>query len=192
MKNKILVLLLCLIFALSAFTACKDNHIDTPNTPTSPDEPIVKDPLFTPDTLPRLDGSTATIPLSEGWVSDLLGYTPEQAQDFVHHNTTHNAYVNLTQGKCDIIFVTPPSADELKLIEDAKENYKVVRIVKDAFVFLINDQNSLGNLSLEDIKSIYRGTITNWSQVGGENVEIIPYQRPDKPLCIRWYFPLTK
>lgn len=179
MKNKILVLLLCLIFALSAFTACKDNHIDTPNTPTSPDEPIVKDPLFTPDTLPRLDGSTATIPLSEGWVSDLLGYTPEQAQDFVHHNTTHNAYVNLTQGKCDIIFVTPPSADELKLIEDAKENYKVVRIVKDAFVFLINDQNSLGNLSLEDIKSIYRGTITNWSQVGGENVEIIPYQRPD-------------
>ena len=190
MRTRVLALILCLIFALSAFYACakpQETPVtpDTPNAPNIPDEPTVpeepeiKDPLFTADTLPRLDGSTATIPLSEGWVSDLLGYTAEQAQDFVHHNTTHNAYVNLIEGKCDIIFVTPPSADELKMLEDAEENYKVVRVVKDAFVFLVNDQNPLTDLSLEDIKSIYRGTITNWSQVGGENVDIIPYQRPD-------------
>lgn len=190
MKTKLLSLLLCLVFALSAFSACAEQRKtpatpDVPDTPSSPDEPSVpdepeiKEPLFTTETLPRLDGSTATIPLSEGWVSDLLGYTAEQAQDFVHHNTTHNAYVNLINGDCDIIFVTPPSAEELKMLEDAGEEYKVVRVVKDAFVFLINDQNPLTDLSLEDIKSIYRGTITNWSQVGGENVDIIPYQRPD-------------
>ena len=73
-------------------------------------EPEVQTPLFTAETMPRIDGSTATIPLSEGMVKTLLGYTPEQAKEYVKHNTTHFAYENLINGDCDVIFVTPPSA----------------------------------------------------------------------------------
>lgn len=35
--------------------------------------------------------------------------------------------------------------------------------------------NSPGNLTKQEITSIFECTITNWSQVGGENVEIEPY-----------------
>lgn len=175
--------ILSIIFVISLlFAGCSDAKPQSnaaADTPDNSDNAPYTKPEFTADTLPRIDGSTATIPLSEGWVADLLGYTPEQAQSFVKHNTTHNAYVNLIDGKCDIIFVTPPSADELKMLEDAKEEYEVIRVVKDAFVFLVNDQNPLESLSFDDIKSIYRGELTNWSQLGGDNVSIIPYQRPD-------------
>lgn len=150
--------------------------------PVDPDpapqpDPVIPDPppAFTADTLPRLDGSTATIPLSEGIVQALLGYTPAQATQFVKHNKTHSAYVNLTQGLCDIIFVTPPSADELQLLG---EDFEVTRVVKDAFVFLTNKENPVDNLTLEQLRGIYRGEITNWSQVGGADAPIIPYQRP--------------
>jgi len=156
----------------------------TPDPKPAPADPEPSGPIYTleyvpvafsEETMPRLDGSTATIPLSEGIVSALLGYTPAQATAYVHHNTTHNAYVNLVEGRCDLIFVTYPSADELQLLGD---DFEVVRVVKDAFVFLTNKENPVDNLSLEQIRDIYRGKLTNWSQVGGADAPIIPYQRP--------------
>ncbi len=129
--------------------------------------------------LPRIDGSTATIPLSEGIVGDLLGCTPEEAHEIVNHNKTHSAYQNLIDDKCDIIFVTPPSEEEYKMLADTGEDFEIVRIVKDAFVFLVNTQNKVDNISLSDVRDVYKGKITNWKQLGGEDLAIIPYQRPD-------------
>ncbi len=129
--------------------------------------------------MPRIDGSTATIPLSEALVQDLLGYSPEEAQDYVHHNTTHSAYENLINHECDVIFVTPPSEEEYKMMDESGEEFETVRVVKDAFVFLVNARNSVESISSDDVKSIYKGKIKNWNEIGGEDLQIIPYQRPD-------------
>ncbi len=64
---------------------------------------------FTPDNYPKVDGSTATIPLSEQFFSDATGVSLGDASTYIKHNTTHNAYVNLINKDCDIIFVTSPS-----------------------------------------------------------------------------------
>ena len=47
----------------------------------------------------------------------------------------------------------------------------------DALVFLTNKGNPVKSLSHKQIIGIYTGKITKWNQVGGEAVEIIPYQR---------------
>jgi phosphate transport system substrate-binding protein len=52
-------------------------------------------------------------------------------------------------------------------------------IAKEAFVFFVNGQNSVSDLSIEQIRDIYLKKITNWQQVGGNDVKIIPFQRPD-------------
>lgn len=72
---------------------------------------------FTKEDYPRVDGSTATIPLSESLAANLLSMSPEEAENFIKHNTTHNAYENLISGKADIIFVTEPSGEELSLAD---------------------------------------------------------------------------
>ena len=141
-------------------------------------QPVQK-PEFTKESLPRIDGSTATIPYSEGIVRELLGLSPEEAQSFVHHNTTHYAYENLLEGKCDVIFVTPPSEEEYKMLEESGKSYGIVKVLNDAFVFLANVQNPIDDIASEDIRKIYRGEIKNWSEIGGADSEIIPYQRPD-------------
>ena len=143
------------------------------------DEVTVQKPEFTAETLPRLDGSTATIPLSEGIVKALLSYDPEQASSFVHHYTTHFAYENLIAGDCDVIFVTPPSTDEYHLMDDSGKEYEVDMVVKDAFVFLVNESNPIDDISVSDLKKIYTGEITNWSQLGGDDQPITAFQRPD-------------
>ena len=178
--------LLMAALLLAALAAC-DKKTETPaETPASTEVPAetttpapAADALFTADTMPRIDGSTATIPLSEGLVQALLGYTPEQAADYVHHNKTHAAYENLIAGAADIIFVTPPSAEEEQMMADSGTEFEVTRVTLDAFVFLVNSQNPVQSVPLEQLRDVYRGKITNWSALGGDDLPIVAYQRQD-------------
>ena len=48
----------------------------------------------------------------------------------------------------------------------------------DAFVFFVNADNPVENLTTEQIKSIYSRRITDWKEVGAPSgTKIIPYQR---------------
>ena len=78
----------------------------------------------------------------------------------------------------DLILVTQPSEDELKLAAEKGVELEVIKVVNEAFVFFINSNNSVKDLTLEQIQSIYAGEITNWNQVGGVDETIIAYQRP--------------
>lgn len=148
-------------------------------TSCAPAVNTVEKPGFTKDTYPKVDGSTATIPLSESVAAELLSLSAVEAKSFIKHNTTHNAYVNLIEGKADIIFVTEPSVDELKLAKENGVELEVVPVVKEAFVFLVNRQNPVDALTVKQIQDIYQGLATNWKDVGGPDKEIIAYQRPE-------------
>lgn len=161
MKRTLLV-----IFIITAImlTSCSSRNIN---------------PKFTKDSYPRVDGSTATIPLSENIAAKLLSLTPEEGKAFIKHNTTHSAYVNLLDGKADIIFVTEPSIDELDQAKKAGVELEVVPIVKEAFVFLVNKKNPVDTISVKQIQDIYQGKIKNWKDLGGPDKELLPYQRPE-------------
>lgn len=126
---------------------------------------------------PKVDGSTATIPLSEAFGAAVMGKSIEEVRQYIVHNTTHNAYVNLIDKRADIIFVTSPSEEELTYAEQKDVNLEVVPIVSEGFVFLTSKDNPVKDLSFRQIKDIYSGRITNWKDVGGEDKEIIAYQR---------------
>lgn len=133
--------------------------------------------LFTKADFPRIDGSTATYPLSMEIGKKLLGLDEIGVKGFITHNTTHNAYVNLIDGKADIIFVTEPSSDEYELARQKGVELEVVPICKEGFVFLVNKDNSVNNLTVKQVQDIYQGKIKNWKEVGGDDNDIIPYQR---------------
>jgi phosphate transport system substrate-binding protein len=162
----------------------------------------------TVDTYPRVDGSTSAHPLavlvackllniSYVWVDyywvageakDLVpnATTPEKeyieeniTAKVVHHGT-HDAYVNLINGTTDLILVArSPSADELSLAQTKAVTLDVQAVALDAFIFLLNTNNTINSLTIEQIQQIYTGTITNWSTVGDMNGTINPYQRED-------------
>ena len=133
--------------------------------------------IFSEEDYPRIDGSTATLPLAEAFKSNFTGTDIKEIE--ITHSKTHNAYVNLINGDTDLILVTYPSEDELKLAEEKNIELEVVPIVKEAFVFFVNKENPVDNLTLEQVQDIYSGKINNWKIVGGENEKIIPYQRPE-------------
>lgn len=63
------------------------------------------------------------------------------------------------------------SADESDLVD-----HQVAVVI---FCVIINKNVGVTNLSIDDLKGIYSGKLTNWSQVGGPNLPIKVYSRPE-------------
>lgn len=64
--------------------------------------------------------------------------------------------------------------------EDAKKNgvnVKEVIIGYDAISIAINKKNGVSNLTIEQLRDIYLGKITNWKEVGGADKKIIVLSR---------------
>ena len=181
MKNKkLLVNIIVVIIGIGVCVGCYFlyNSLIKENTENVQEiaEPISTEPLFSDEDYPIVDGSTATIPLAEAFEANFKAKDIEEVE--INHSKTHNAYVNLINGDADLILVTEPSEDELKLAEENGVELEIVKVVNEGFVFFINSKNPVKSLTLEQIQQIYSGEITNWNEVGGNDQKIIAYQRP--------------
>ena len=129
---------------------------------------------FTGDNMPRIDGSTATIPLISAVRSVLLGIPRE---DDVTVSGTDNAYMQLIDGNTDVLLVYSPAEDTLAYAEAQGVKLEMVPIGRDALVFLVNVKNPVKSLTPEQLVGIYSGKVTNWEDVGGTEATILAYQR---------------
>jgi len=77
----------------------------------------------------------------------------------------------------DIIFATSPSAAELAIAHNRGVALTIKPVCYDSFVFITHIDNPVDNLTAEQIRGIYSGQITNWSEVGGDDKEITAFQR---------------
>jgi len=80
-------------------------------------------------------------------------------------------------GGCDIVLATDPMASIWDEYRTNVFEFDRAQIATDALIFVVNADNPIDNLTTEQIQKIYTGEITNWSQVGGDDVPIIPFQR---------------
>ena len=127
--------------------------------------------------LPKMDGSTSTIPLEGGILASLFDVSQEDAEASVVHSTTYGSFDNLMEDKCDIIFSTPLSQTQYDTAKSKNIELEVVPIVYEGFVFVVNASNPVDTLTQQQLKDIYSGKITNWKEVGGNDAEIVAYQR---------------
>lgn len=57
---------------------------------------------------------------------------------------------------------------------------KLIPLGWDALVVLVHPSNTVKNLSLEQLKDIYTGKVTNWKQVGGADRKVLVVARSGK------------
>ena len=150
---------------------------------------IIDSPIVRENDMALIDGSTATIPITAELLRQFYNYSDTQINEsqFVFHSTTHNAYLNLIDrgyrinygDTVSLIFVTPPSDEEKQYAKSKGVELDLTPIAKDGFVFITHKNNPVDTLTVEQIQDIYSGKITNWNQVGGEDMEIKAYQREE-------------
>ncbi|MFD1018614.1 PstS family phosphate ABC transporter substrate-binding protein [Thalassobacillus hwangdonensis] len=163
----------------------KDAEVDlSAYEPFTEDNEVVK--LDEPSTykidgeVPELDGATALYPVYAAFVEATYPektYEHEPSPDnAVVVSKTNGAYERLQEGEADIIFTAGPSEQQRKALG---ENMKMTPIGKEAFVFFVHESNPVDSLTIEQLRGIYSGQITNWSEVGGKDKEILAFQRPE-------------
>ena len=72
------------------------------------------------------------------------------------------------QGRCDIGL----SSRELK-DEEKAEGLQETILAIDGIAIIVHTDNTVADLTIEQIASIFKGEVTNWSEVGGNDGEIV-------------------
>ena len=133
------------------------------------------------DELPRIDGASAAFPVYSAFVHAV--YPNIEATKLFggvfEYNTTTGGYEKLAERKTDIFIGAGPSKEQKAYAERRGTEFVYTQIGWEAFVFFVHKDNPINSLTVEQIKGIYSGAITNWSQVGGSDEEIIPFQRDE-------------
>ena len=202
MKKTIVIIL---VFVMVFCTAACQNGADDPNkqgqkgqeiseqkiqeqTPSVDDKkseekknPVVptSDMKVALEDWPKIDGATAFLPYYTGVAASLLGMEESEAAQYIMCNTTDFAYPNLLAGAADLIYCLAPSDDQVERARQMGVRYEGVPILNEGFVFFVNKNNPVDNVTIEQLHDIYTGKITNWKELGGFDEEIIPYQRTE-------------
>lgn len=148
-------------------------HVENPEDYKTPFEDIV----YLREHLPKMDGSTSLILLEMGLKAKLYGISFTEALAMVDHTTTYGSFERLINKEVDLIFSTPLSDEQFDQAEKAGMDLELVPVASEAFVFIVNADNSVDSLTQQQIKDIYSGKITNWKEVGGNDIEIVAFQR---------------
>jgi phosphate transport system substrate-binding protein len=127
---------------------------------------------------PIVDGSTANMPMMAQIRADYLGEDLETAENNVRVTTTDYSWRALIDGNADLLLVYEPSSETKEIIEKSDVELEVVPIGVDALVFIGNENNKVDSLTTEQIQDIYTGKITNWKELGGDDLKIEAFQRP--------------
>lgn len=181
-------LLLCIALLLS-LTACTGGSGETqpgtdpsgstepkPSETTEATQPAVQ-LRFTREDFPRLNGSTSTVPLGQAIASVLLGESREDVADLIQFSKTTQSFRELMSGKADLLISAEPAESIWQEKEENGFEWEMEPFAIDGLVFIVNADNPVDSLTVEQIRKIYTGEITDWSEVGGEDLDIVPFQR---------------
>jgi phosphate transport system substrate-binding protein len=127
-------------------------------------------------------GSKATVSISG---STSVGPLAEKlAEKFKDNNEKINIEVNQIGSSAGITNATSGVSEIGMSSRDLKEEEKAnglkeTIIAYDGIVVVTHPSNKVKDLTLEQVKKIFTGEVTNWSQLGGEDMEIVVVSRED-------------
>lgn len=98
----------------------------------------------------------------------------------VQFSNTVEGYDRLIYGDVDLFIGAQPSEEQLKTAKEEKKKIVLTPIGSEAFVFFVEEDNPVNNLTSDQIRKIYHGDITNWKEVGGKDQKIVAFQRPEE------------
>ncbi len=146
-------------------TSTNQSEAKTNNTATSTEAGI------------KIKGSETVLPISE-----------KAAQVFTKTNPSNTVSVTgggsgvgitaLLNGTTDIAQASRKiKISEQQKVEQAGKKVEEVAIAYDALAIIVHPDNKVDKITKEQLEGIYTGKIKNWKELGGADMEIIPYSR---------------
>ena len=170
MKKRIIGIVLTAVMLAAVLSGC-GNSTAAPAASTAPSAA----PAAVESAAPaeKLSGSVSTDgSTSMEKVIGALGEAFTEANpdvNFTYNPTGSGSGITaVTEGRCDIGLSSRNLKDE-----EAAKGLKATVLALDGIAIIVNPENPISELSLEQIAKVYTGEITNWSELGGNDAEIV-------------------
>ncbi|HBA83972.1 MAG TPA: phosphate-binding protein [Verrucomicrobia bacterium] len=119
-----------------------------------------------------VDGSTTVGPIAKAFAEYYMGQHPD-VNITVSESGSGNGAKSLINAACDVAAMSRPMKNsEMKAAKDAGVLPIEHIAAMDGIAVVVHPSNPLANLTIEQIRDIYTGKITNWKELGG----------PDRPM----------
>jgi phosphate transport system substrate-binding protein len=124
-----------------------------------------------------IKGSTTVLPIAQKAQEAYLAAN-ENVTISLQGTGSGDGIKSIIEGTCDIANASRDMKDnEKKAAQDAGLNLEGVVVAKDMIVPIVHPSNPLSEITTDQLKAIYMGEIKNWSELGGEDAEIVIISR---------------
>lgn len=124
-----------------------------------------------------LDGSTTVGPIAKAFAEYYMEEHPE-VRITVSESGSGNGAKSLINATCHIAAMSRPMKDTEFTAATGKGIQPVAHVIAlDGLPVLVHPSNPVKNLTVEQVRNIYLGKITNWSEVGGPDKKIVVISR---------------
>ena len=125
----------------------------------------------------RIKGSDTVLPVAQQTAERFMNQHPD-ARVTVTGGGTGVGISALMDNTTDIAMASRPIKFSEKMkIKAAGEEVNEVIVAYDALAVVVHPSNPVKQLTRQQLEDIFRGKITNWKQVGGDNRKIVVYSR---------------
>ncbi len=135
--------------------------------------------LFADGDFPVMDSSTARKPLVQN-IYRFFCLDPGYGGAEPLCSTTHGAWLNIADKKADIALLAAPTDEEKAYLAERGVEVEMKLYGGDGLVFIGNSACGVTDLTLDQVRAIFRGEITNWSELGGADHAIRVLYRDDQ------------
>lgn len=124
-----------------------------------------------------IKGSTTVLPIAQGTLEAFMKKNPD-VQISLSGGGSGEGIKALIDKTADIA----TSSREIKKEEITLAQTKGIKpaahvVAHDAIIPVVHPKNKVSNLSIDQLSQIYQGKITNWKEVGGEDLKIVVISR---------------
>lgn len=125
----------------------------------------------------RVKGSDTLLPLTQELAEDYLEEHPG-GEVIVTGGGSGVGIAALMENTTDIAMASRriKFGEKMKFAEAGLQAREVI-VAYDALAVVVNPSNPVTQLTREQLEDIFRGKITNWKEVGGEDRKIVVYSR---------------
>lgn len=125
-----------------------------------------------------IKGSDTMVILGQRWAEQFMNETPGQIIQ-VTGGGSGTGIAALINGTTDICAASRPMKPDEKLkLRDRFQTMGIeIPVAKDGLSVYLGEANPVKKLTIDQLKNIYLGTLTNWKQVGGKDATIVLYGR---------------
>jgi phosphate transport system substrate-binding protein len=126
----------------------------------------------------QLRGSTTLMPIVQSWAEQYMRTKPA-CKIVVIGGGTQRGYKAILDGTADVAMASGALPEDLAAdVKRQQINLRYTTVGYEVVVPVVHPSNPLNDISIRQLKDVFSGRITQWQELNGNNLGIVPFIGP--------------